>query len=139
MKMTYVLKTEEDTRRLGARLADSARAGDVIALTGDLGLGKTTLTKAIGAGLGVQEEITSPTFTIMVPYESGRLPLYHFDLYRVHGEEELFEIGLMEHLNAKGLCVIEWADLAEDLLPPGTLWVRLSWDAAGKERICTVE
>jgi tRNA threonylcarbamoyladenosine biosynthesis protein TsaE len=111
----------------------------VIALVGDLGLGKTTLTKAIAAGLGIREEIVSPTFTLLAQYESGRLPLYHFDVYRVHDEEELFELGFMEYLEGKGLCVVEWADLAKDLMPQDALWVRLVWDAAGKERICTIE
>ncbi len=138
MKKTYLLKTEEDTRKLGELLADGASPGDVIALAGDLGLGKTTLTKAIAARLGIPEEITSPTFTIMALHEGGRFPLYHFDVYRVHEEDELFEIGLQEYLNGKGLCVIEWADLIEDLLPGRTLWVRLTWGSQGTERICTV-
>lgn len=138
MKKTYLLKTEEDTRKLGALLADGAKPGDVIALTGDLGLGKTTLTKAIAARLGVSQEITSPTFTIMAQYEGGRFPFYHFDVYRVHEEDELFEIGFQEYLDGGGLCVIEWADLVENLLPGRTLWVRLAWDAQSQGRICTV-
>ncbi|HCU08688.1 MAG TPA: tRNA (adenosine(37)-N6)-threonylcarbamoyltransferase complex ATPase subunit type 1 TsaE [Clostridiales bacterium] len=138
MKKTYLLKTEEDTRSLGKQLAGEVRPGDVIALIGDLGVGKTTLTKAIAAHLGIEEEITSPTFTILSQYEGGRLPLYHFDVYRVHEEDELFEIGFQEYLDGDGLCVIEWADLIEGLLPAGTRWVRLAWDATGTERICTV-
>lgn len=138
MKKTYLLKTEEDTRSLGKQLAGAAKASDVIALVGDLGVGKTTLAKAIAAHLGIKEEITSPTFTILAQYESGRLPFYHFDVYRVHEEDELFEIGFQEYLDGEGLCVIEWADLIEELLPAGTLWVRLAWDATGTERICTV-
>ena len=138
MKKTYLLKTEEDTRKLGALLADGAKPGDVIALTGDLGLGKTTLTKAIAARLGIPEEITSPTFTIIAQYEGCRFPFYHFDVYRVHEEDELFEIGFQEYLDGGGLCVIEWADLVEDLLPGRTLWVRLAWDAQSPGRICTV-
>ena len=138
MKKTYLLKTEEDTRSLGKQLAGEVRPGDVIALIGDLGVGKTTLTKAIAAHLGIEEEITSPTFTILSQYEGGRLPLYHFDVYRVHEEDELFEIGFQEYLDGDGLCVIEWADLIEGLLPAGTRWVRLAWDGTGTERICTV-
>jgi len=138
MKKTHLLKTEEDTRKLGEQLAFAARPGDVIALVGELGVGKTTLAKAIAAHLNIKEEITSPTFTILAQYESGRLPFYHFDVYRVHAEEELFEIGFQEYLDGEGLCVIEWADLVQELLPAETLWVRLAWDASGTERICTV-
>ncbi|HPF18069.1 MAG: tRNA (adenosine(37)-N6)-threonylcarbamoyltransferase complex ATPase subunit type 1 TsaE [Bacillota bacterium] len=139
MKKTHLLKTEEETRKLGGQLACAARPGDVIALVGDLGVGKTTLAKAIAAALGITEDVTSPTFTLLCQYETGRLPLYHFDVYRVHEEDELFEIGFQEYLNGEGLCVIEWADLVKALLPPETLWVHLTWDATGTERICTVE
>lgn len=139
MKKTILLKTEEDTKALGIELADKINPGDVIALTGDLGTGKTTLTKAIAAGLNVNEMITSPTFTIVLEYDQGRLPFYHFDVYRVNDEEELFEIGFQEYINGKGVCVIEWADLIKEMLPPSAKWIKLSYGENENERICTIE
>ena len=114
-------------------------AGDVVALRGDLGAGKTTFTKAVAKGLGVTETLTSPTFTIVQEYETGRLPLYHFDVYRVHDEDELFEIGFDDYLHAGGVCMIEWADLIEDLLPEGTIYVDLYYGEDEDERICVIE
>ena len=108
MKERIVLHDQESTEQFGAALAEKLAAGDVVALTGDLGAGKTTLAKAVARGLGVTETLTSPTFTIVQEYESGRLPVYHFDVYRVHDEDELFEIGFDEYLNAGGICLIEW-------------------------------
>jgi len=138
MKKTFVLKTEKDTKALGYALAKEISPGDVLALTGDLGTGKTTLAKAIAEALGIQERITSPTFTIVAEHEGGRLPFYHFDVYRVHEEEELFEIGFDEYLDGEGVCVIEWADLVSDLLPGRTKWIRLEYASGEDERICTI-
>lgn len=139
MKKTILLKTEDDTKALGMELADKMNPGDVIALTGDLGTGKTTLTKAIAAALGIKDCITSPTFTIVLEYESGRLPFYHFDVYRVNEEEELFEVGFLEYINGRGICVIEWADLIKEMLPLDTLWIKLEYGKNENERICTIE
>ena len=111
----------------------------VYALIGDLGTGKTTLAKAVARGLGVTETLTSPTFTIVQEYETGRLPLYHFDVYRVNDEDELFEIGLEDYFHKGGVCLIEWADLIEDLLPEGTVTVRLAYGDGEGERICSIE
>lgn len=130
-----VLKTKEETEALGKKLADEAFPGEVIALIGDLGTGKTTLTKAIAKGLGITETLTSPTFTIVCEYDSGRMPLYHFDVYRVHDTDELFEIGFEDYLHKKGLCVIEWADLLEEgLLPDNTVTIRLAYGYSDDER-----
>ena len=113
--MLLSLASPDATRLLGLALGKLARAGDIITLEGDLGAGKTTLTQAIGAGLGVPPEqyITSPTFAIMHQYP-GRLPLYHMDLYRI-GDEDFYALGLDEYLYADGLCVIEWPHRLEDL------------------------
>ena len=138
MEKTFILKNETDTRSLGAALAKSMQPGEVYALTGDLGAGKTTLAKAIARGLGVSETLTSPTFTIVQEYESGRMPLYHFDVYRVSDEDELFEIGLEDYFHRGGVCLIEWADLIEDLLPEGTVWVSLMYGEEEGERICSI-
>ena len=138
MKTRLILKTEEDTSALGARLAKHISVGDVFALAGNLGTGKTTLAKAIASALGVTEIITSPTFTIVCEYNSGRLPFYHFDVYRVHDEDELFEIGFDEYIEGQGVCVIEWGDLIKDILPAHTKWIYLEYGKNEGERICTI-
>ena len=125
MEKTIVLKNETDTRSLGAALAGQMQPDQVYALIGDLGAGKTTLAKAIARGLGVTETLTSPTFTIVQEYETGRLPLYHFDVYRVNDEDELFEIGLEDYFHKGGVCLIEWADLIEDIIPSGAISVKI--------------
>ena len=138
MEKRIVLKNESETAAFGARLAEEIKPGTVIALTGDIGAGKTTLTKAIARGLGVTETLTSPTFTIVQEYESGRMPVYHFDVYRVHDEDEMFELGFDDYLHGKGVCLIEWAELVEDLLPEGTCWLKLEYGSSEDERICTI-
>lgn len=114
----------EDTYKLGFDMAREAGEGDVIALTGDLGVGKTVFTKGFAAGLGIREDVNSPTFTILQIYEEGRLPLYHFDVYRIGDPEEMMEVGWDEYVYGRGVCLIEWADLIEDLIdeiPAGKL------------------
>ena len=132
-----MIKGLEKTEEFGKEFAESLGPGSVVALIGPLGAGKTTLAKSIAKGLGVTETLTSPTFTIVQEYESGRLPLYHFDVYRVSDEEELFEMGFEEYLHRGGVCLIEWADLIEDMLPPGTVTLRLDYGENDDER--TVE
>lgn len=134
-----ILKDIEDTRALGQRIAEGLKPGSIIALVGPLGVGKTALAQMIARGLGVAERMSSPTFTIVQEYESGRLPLYHFDVYRVSDEDELFEIGFEEYLHSGGVCLIEWADLIEDMLPPETVWVYMEYGGFEEERICTIE
>ncbi len=136
---TYLLKNTKDTLSLGKRIAKGLEPGAVIALTGPLGAGKTTLAQAIARGLCVTERMASPTFTIVQEYRSGRLPLFHFDVYRVSDPDELFEIGFDEYLHAGGVCLVEWADLIEDVMPEGTVWIRLEYGEAEDERVCTVK
>ncbi len=138
MKKSFTLKNEIETKSLGARLANEMQPNQVYALVGDLGAGKTTLAKAIARGLGVSETLTSPTFTIVQEYETGRLPLYHFDVYRVNDEDELFEIGLEDYFHKGGVCLIEWADLIEDLLPEDVITINLSYGEGEGERICSI-
>lgn len=103
----YIAKNIEDTDKLAEKIASQLKGGDIILLNGDLGAGKTTFTKGLAKALGVKDVVTSPTFTFMKEY-SGRLPLYHFDMYRVEDEDELYELGLNEYLYMQGVCVIEW-------------------------------
>ena len=124
MKTVTEAFTPDDTFRLGFQMAENAVPGDVIALLGDLGVGKTVFTKGFAAGLGIQEEISSPTFTILQLYEEGRLPLYHFDVYRIGDPEEMMEVGWDDYIYGNGVCLIEWANLIEDLMeeiPDGKL------------------
>jgi ATPase, YjeE family len=136
---TIKIENEEDTRKFGLELARNLKAGDVVALFGDLGTGKTTLTKYIAEGLGIKEMITSPTFTIVCEYHSGRLPLYHFDVYRLESGEDMFEIGAEEYFDGDGVCIIEWADNVAEVLPDETLCVFLEYGEKEGERIykCT--
>ena len=107
----------EDTFRVGEQLAKDARPGDIYTLDGDLGVGKTIFTKGMAKGLGIGEPVTSPTFTILQEYESGRLPLYHFDVYRIGDPEEMDEIGYEDYFYGQGICLIEWAGVIEELIP----------------------
>ena len=135
---TVKLNSEADTRMLGLEIANALEPGDVVALIGDLGTGKTALTKYIAEGLGVKEEISSPTFTIIKEYRSGRLPLYHFDVYRLGSGEELLDIGAEDMLEGDGACVIEWADIVADVLPEDSLVVGLDYGADENERTAQI-
>lgn len=132
---TKILQSLKDTECFGKEFADSLKPGQVVALIGPLGAGKTTLTKAIAKGLGITETLSSPTFTIVCEYETGRLPLYHFDVYRVHDEDELFEMGFEEYFHKGGVCLIEWADLVMDLLPKDTIILKLDYGENDETRI----
>ena len=109
--------SEQETFELGRKLGESAMPGQIYALCGDLGVGKTVLTKGIAAGLGITEPVCSPTFTILQVYEGGRLPFYHFDVYRIGDILEMDEIGYEDYFFGEGLCMIEWADLIREILP----------------------
>lgn len=107
----------EDTYALGKKLGENAKPGDVYTLLGDLGVGKTVLTQGIADGLGIKEAICSPTFTIVQVYDEGRMPFYHFDVYRIGDIEEMDEIGYEDYFYGDGLTMIEWANLIEEILP----------------------
>ena len=108
----------EDTLELGRRMGREAQPGEVYTLIGDLGVGKTVFTQGIADGLEIDESICSPTFTIVQVYEDGRMPFYHFDVYRIGDIEEMDEIGYEDYFYGEGLCMIEWANLIEEILPP---------------------
>ena len=108
--MEYTTNSPEETEALGASMGARLKAGTVVAFTGDLGAGKTAFTRGLARGLGITERITSPTFTIVNEYEGGRLSLFHFDMYRLSSEEDLFDIGWEDYLDRGGLCVVEWSE-----------------------------
>lgn len=140
IKRELIIKNENETRDFALNLADELKAGNVLALIGDLGTGKTALTKYIAQGLGIRDNIVSPTFTIVREYTGGRLPLYHFDVYRLADSEDMFNIGAEEYFYEKGgVCVIEWADIVEDILPADTKYIYIEYGASEGERIykCT--
>ena len=135
IKRTLKIKNEEETRRFGLDLAHELKAGDVVALIGDLGTGKTALTRYIAEGLGITARVNSPTFTIVKEYRESRLPLFHFDVYRVSDPDELFNIGADEYFYGDGVCVVEWADLIEELLPEDTRYIYIEYGPKEGERI----
>lgn len=115
--MIIETRSPEETFQLGKELAGNAAAGQVFTLNGDLGVGKTVFTQGFAKGLGIDEPVSSPTFTIVQVYESGRLPFYHFDVYRIGDVEEMEEIGFDDYVMGEGVSLIEWADLIEEILP----------------------
>lgn len=120
--------TERETYEMGVRMGRESRAGQVYALIGDLGVGKTVFTKGLAFGLGVEEPVSSPTFTIVQSYEEGRLPFYHFDVYRIGDVEEMDEIGYEDCVYGEGVCLIEWADLIKEILPERYFEVKIEKD-----------
>jgi tRNA threonylcarbamoyladenosine biosynthesis protein TsaE len=128
MQTIYEAYSPEETFEFGKRLGEAAKPGNVYALAGDLGVGKTVLAKGIAEGLGITDPIVSPTFTIVQIYESGRMPFYHFDVYRICDPEEMEEIGYEDYFYGNGLTMIEWADLVEDLLPVTRKNIRIEKD-----------
>ena len=120
--------SERETYELGLALGREARPGEVYTLIGDLGVGKTVFTKGLAAGLGIKEPVSSPTFTILQEYEEGRLPFYHFDVYRIGDVEEMDEIGYEDYFYGDGVCLIEWADLIREILPEHYKEIRIEKD-----------
>lgn len=117
MQTIYETFSPEETAELGKKLGREAVPGDVYTLIGDLGVGKTVFTQGIAAGLNIEEPVNSPTFTIVQVYENGRIPFYHFDVYRIGDIEEMDEIGYEDYFYGEGLSMIEWANLIEEILP----------------------
>ena len=115
--MVFESYQTKDTFEFGKKMAEESKAGDVICLLGDLGVGKTVFTQGFAAGLGIVEPVSSPTFTIVQEYEEGRIPFYHFDVYRISDVEEMDEIGFEDYIYGEGVCLIEWANLIEEILP----------------------
>ena len=135
--MKVITNSPVETRRLGEKLGRLLAPGDLIALTGELGAGKTVLVQGIAAGLGIEDTVTSPTFLIIKEYP-GKIPLYHIDAYRLAGPDELLDLGYEEYFFGQGVTVIEWADLILDLLPPAYLRIDLGPGPGGEEKRCLV-
>ena len=115
--MVTETRSPEETYALGEKIGKAAQPGQIYTLTGDLGVGKTVFTQGVAAGLGITEPVSSPTFTIVQVYEEGRLPFYHFDVYRIGDVEEMDEIGYEDYIYGEGVSLIEWANLIEEILP----------------------
>ena len=120
--------SEKETFELGKKMGTEAKPGQIYALLGDLGVGKTILTKGFAEGLGITEPVSSPTFTIVQVYEEGRMPFYHFDVYRIGDIEEMDEIGYEDCFFGEGVCLVEWANLIEEIMPEETIWITIEKD-----------
>ena len=126
--MTYESMSDRDTHDLGYKLGTCARPGDVYSLDGDLGTGKTVFTAGFAQGLAIRTPVCSPTFTILQVHEEGRIPLYHFDVYRIGDPQEMEEIGFDDYAFGQGVCLIEWGNRIEEMLPPNTVHITIKKD-----------
>ncbi|SMP67271.1 tRNA (adenosine(37)-N6)-threonylcarbamoyltransferase complex ATPase subunit type 1 TsaE [Anoxynatronum buryatiense] len=135
MNMCRKVVKQSQTEAIAAKLATLLKPGDVVCLSGDLGAGKTTFTKALGKAMGIRENITSPTFNLVQEYD-GDVPLYHFDVYRLLKPSEFRDLGAEEYFSGAGVCVIEWANLVKEYLPERHLWIEIKWLDASRREIC---
>lgn len=133
--MEFIINSVDNTIELGKKIGSMCNPGDIFCLTGDLGTGKTHISKGIAEGLNVKEHITSPTFNIVNEYHSGRLSLFHFDVYRVSDPDEIYEIGFDEYIFGNGVSVIEWANYIEELIPDQFVHINLSKLPEGEENL----
>ena len=127
------LENEESTKKIGEIIGEKLFNGAILCLNGDLGAGKTTLTKSIAKALKIDEDITSPTFTIVNEYTEASIPLYHFDVYRIGEAYEMYDIGFDEYINSDGICIIEWSSIIRDILPKERLEINLNYSGTGRE------
>ena len=137
--MKFITNSEEETEALGARLADALAEGRVVAFTGDLGAGKTAFVSGMARALGVEERVTSPTFTIVNEYEGGRLPLFHFDMYRLGSADELFHIGWEDYLARGGVCAVEWSENVTGAIEPDAVRVSILRGDGDNDRVIAIE
>lgn len=137
--MQYQTNSPLETESLGAELARQLTPGTVIAYTGDLGAGKTAFTRGLARGLGVTERVTSPTFTIVNEYEGGRLPLFHFDMYRLGSSDELYDIGWEDYLSRGGVCAVEWSEIVDDALDSDIIRIDIRRGESDDQRIITIQ
>ena len=137
--MEFMTHSPEETRALGGRLADALKGGEVIAFTGDLGAGKTAFVSGMALALGVDERVTSPTFTIVNEYEGGRLPLFHFDMYRLGSADELFHIGWEDYLARGGVCAVEWSENVDEAIEGDAIRVSITRGGDENSRLICIE
>lgn len=136
--MTWHSGNEKETEAIGRELADRLTPGVVVAFTGDLGAGKTAFVRGIAEGLGVRSRVTSPTFAIVNEYEGGRLPLFHFDMYRLSSADDLFDIGWEDFQRRAGVCVVEWSERIKEALPEDSIFIDIKRGKGEEERIITL-
>ena len=139
MTKEYTTAGEEQTEALGFRLGQLIQPGAVIAYTGDLGAGKTAFTRGLARGLGIPDRVTSPTFTIVNEYEGGRLPLFHFDMYRLGSADELFDIGWEDYLARNGVCAVEWSENVADAIEGDAIRVSITRGEGDNDRVIDIE
>ena len=137
MRMQFITKTPEETEQLGERLGRLLRGGEIIAFSGGLGAGKTAFTRGLARGLDIPMRVTSPTYTIVNEYTGGRLPLFHFDMYRLESEDDLFDIGWEDYLQRGGVCAVEWSEKVREAMQ-GAINVRIE-RLSDEERSITIE
>lgn len=139
--MIIETNSAKETYEIGKRLGEKALPGQIYTLVGDLGVGKTVLTQGLAVGLGIEEAISSPTFTIVQEYEEGRIPFYHFDVYRICEVDEMDEIGYEDYFYGNGVCLVEWGNLIEELLPKETIQITINknLEKGFDYRIVTIE
>ena len=137
--MEYISSSVKETEDVGAGLAQRLAPGAVVAFTGDLGAGKTAFVRGMARGLGVADRVTSPTFTIVNEYGDGRLPLFHFDMYRLGGSDELFDIGWEDYLARGGICAVEGSEIVDDALDADCIRVDIRRGADDSQRVITIE
>ncbi len=137
--MEHYSASEQETEALGEALVGRLSPGAVVAFTGDLGAGKTAFVRGMARGLGITQRVTSPTFTIVNEYEGGRLPLFHFDLYRLGSSDELFDIGWEDFLRRGGICAVEWSENVTDALEPDTVFIDIRRGETPDSRVITIK
>lgn len=129
----------EDTKQAGLLLGTEAKKKDIFCLVGDLGVGKTVFSKGFAEGLLIEDDITSPTFTIVNEYNEGRIPFYHFDVYRINNVSELDDVGYEEYFFGKGVCLVEWADAVKECIPDNAIWINIKKDLSKGEDYRIIE
>lgn len=126
--MVFESISSQMTFEFAKKIGENLKSGDVLCLDGDLGVGKTVFTKGVAAGLGIKDDVSSPTFTLIQEYYGGRLPLYHFDVYRIDGPWDMDDLGYEEYFYGEGVCLVEWGSMIKELFPENTIYVRIEKD-----------
>ena len=126
--MVFESTSSQMTFEFAKKIGEKLKSGDALCLDGDLGVGKTVFTKGVAAGLGIKDDVSSPTFTLIQEYYGGRLPLYHFDVYRIDGPWDMDDLGYEEYFYGEGVCLVEWGSMIKELFPENTIYVRIEKD-----------